>query len=201
MKNLTKRQEEILNLIKSHIQDLGFPPTRADIAKSLGFKSHNAAEQHLRAIEKKGFISILSGASRGIILNDTGNDDIPIIGLVAAGGPILAEENIEKTIPRSNNLLSNEIDYYLRVKGDSMVDVGIFEEDLIGVSKTLNPKIGSIVVARINNEVTVKTLVEFNQNKVTLRPENKNYTDINVNPSIDELVIEGSCVALLRESL
>ena len=201
MKNLTKRQEEILNLIKSHIQDLGFPPTRADIAKSLGFKSHNAAEQHLRAIEKKGFISILSGASRGIILNDTGNDDIPIIGLVAAGGPILAEENIEKTIPRSNNLLSNEIDYYLRVKGDSMVDVGIFEEDLIGVSKTLNPKIGSVVVARINNEVTVKTLIEFNQNKVTLRPENKNYTDINVNPSIDELVIEGSCVALLRESL
>lgn len=201
MKNLTKRQEEILNLIKSHIQDLGFPPTRADIAKSLGFKSHNAAEQHLRAIEKKGFISILSGASRGIILNDTGNDDIPIIGLVAAGGPILAEENIEKTIPRSNNLLSDEIDYYLRVKGDSMVDVGIFEEDLIGVSKTLNPKIGSIVVARINNEVTVKTLIEFNQNKVTLRPENKNYTDINVNPSIDELVIEGSCVALLRESL
>jgi len=201
MKNLTKRQEEILNLIKSHIQDLGFPPTRADIAKSLGFKSPNAAEQHLRAIEKKGFISILSGASRGIILNDTGNDDIPIIGLVAAGGPILAEENIEKTIPRSNNLLSNEIDYYLRVKGDSMVDVGIFEEDLIGVSKTLNPKIGSVVVARINNEVTVKTLIEFNQNKVTLRPENKNYTDINVNPSIDELVIEGSCVALLRESL
>ena len=201
MKNLTKRQEEILNLIKSHIQDLGFPPTRADIAKSLGFKSPNAAEQHLRAIEKKGFISILSGASRGIILNDTTNDDIPIIGLVAAGGPILAEENIEKTIHRSNNLLSNEIDYYLRVKGDSMVDVGIFEEDLIGVSKTLNPKIGSIVVARINNEVTVKTLIEFNQNKVILRAENKNYSDININPSIDELVIEGSCVALLRESI
>ena len=201
MKTLTKRQEEILNLIKSHIQDLGFPPTRADIAKSLGFKSPNAAEQHLRAIEKKGFISILSGASRGIILNDTANDDIPIIGLVAAGGPILAEENIEKTIPRSNNLLSNEIDYYLRVKGDSMVDVGIFEEDLIGVSKTLNPKIGSIVVARINNEVTVKTLIEFNQNKVILRAENKNYSDIKINPSIDELVIEGSCVALLRESI
>jgi repressor LexA len=201
MKNLTKRQEEILNLIKSHIQDLGFPPTRADIAKSLGFKSPNAAEQHLRAIEKKGFISILSGASRGIILNDTTNDDIPIIGLVAAGGPILAEENIEKTIPRSNNLLSNEIDYYLRVKGDSMVEVGIFEEDLIGVSKTLNPKIGSIVVARINNEVTVKTLIEFNQNKVILRAENKNYSDIKINPSIDDLVIEGSCVALLRESI
>ena len=105
MKNLTKRQEEILNLIKSHILDLGFPPTRADIARSLGFKSPNAAEQHLRAIEKKGFIKILSGASRGIVLNDSENDQIPVIGLVAAGGPILAEENIEKTIPRSNNLL------------------------------------------------------------------------------------------------
>ena len=113
MKNLTKRQEEILYLIKAHILDLGFPPTRADIAKSLGFKSPNAAEQHLRAIEKKGFIKILSGASRGIVLNDSENDQIPVIGLVAAGGPILAEENVEKTIPRSNNLLSSDIDYYL----------------------------------------------------------------------------------------
>ena len=201
MKNLTKRQEEILNLIKSHIQDLGFPPTRADIAKSLGFKSPNAAEQHLRAIEKKGFISILSGASRGIILNDTGNDDIPIIGLVAAGGPILAEENIEKTIPRSNNLLSDDIDYYLRVKGDSMVDIGIFEKDLIGVSKSANTKVGSVVVARINNEVTVKTLAEMSQNKVVLRAENQKYDDITINPKVEDLAIEGSCVALLRESI
>ena len=201
MKNLTKRQEEILNLIKSHISDFGFPPTRADIARTLGFKSPNAAEQHLRAIEKKGFISILSGASRGIVLNDEENDDIPVIGLVAAGGPILAEENIEKTIPRSESLLSNAIDFYLRVKGDSMVEVGIFEEDLIGVSKNTNPKTGSIVVARINNEVTVKTLIELNQNKVILRPENHNYSDIEINPTIDELVIEGSCVALIRESI
>ena len=201
MKNLTKRQEEILNLIKTHILDLGFPPTRADIARSLGFKSPNAAEQHLRAIEKKGFIKILSGASRGIILNNSENDQIPVIGLVAAGGPILAEENIEKTIPRSNNLLSNDIDYYLRVKGDSMVNIGIFEEDLIGVSKSANTKVGSVVVARINNEVTVKTLVEMSQNKVVLRPENENYEDIILNPQVEELVIEGSCVALLRESI
>ena len=103
MKTLTKRQEEILNLIKSHISDFGFPPTRADIARTLGFKSPNAAEQHLRAIEKKGFISILSGASRGIVLSNAENDEIPVIGLVAAGGPILAEENVEKTIPRSKN--------------------------------------------------------------------------------------------------
>ena len=201
MKNLTKRQEEILNLIKTHILDLGFPPTRADIARSLGFKSPNAAEQHLRAIEKKGFIKILSGASRGIILNDSENDQIPVIGLVAAGGPILAEENVEKTIPRSTNLLSNDIDYYLRVKGDSMVNIGIFEEDLIGVSKSANTKVGSVVVARINNEVTVKTLIEMSQNKVVLRPENENYEDIILNPQVEELVIEGSCVALLRESI
>ena len=201
MKNLTKRQEEILNLIKAHILDLGFPPTRADIARSLGFKSPNAAEQHLRAIEKKGFIKILSGASRGIVLNDSENDQIPVIGLVAAGGPILSEENVEKTIPRSNNLLSSDIDYYLRVKGDSMVDIGIFEEDLIGVSKSTNTKVGSVVVARINNEVTVKTLIEMSQNKVVLRPENQKYDDIIVNPQVEELAIEGSCVALLRETI
>ena len=201
MKNLTKRQEEILNLIKSHILDLGFPPTRADISRSLGFKSPNAAEQHLRAIEKKGFIKILSGASRGIVLNDSENDQIPVIGLVAAGGPILAEENVEKTIPRSNNLLSSHIDFYLRVKGDSMVDIGIFEEDLIGVSKSENTKVGSVVVARINNEVTVKTLIEMSQNKVVLRPENQKYEDIIVNPQVEELAIEGSCIALLRESI
>ena len=201
MKNLTKRQEEILNLIKNHILDLGFPPTRADIAKSLGFKSPNAAEQHLRAIEKKGFIKILSGASRGIVLNDTLDNEIPVIGLVAAGGPILAQENVEKTFPRANNLLSDDIDYYLRVKGDSMVEAGIFEEDLIGVNKSKTPKIGSIVVARINDEVTVKTLAEMSQTKVILRPENQRYEDITINPQIDDLAIEGSCVALLRESI
>ena len=201
MKNLTKRQEEILDLIKSHISDFGFPPTRADIAKTLGFKSPNAAEQHLRAIEKKGFIKILSGASRGIVLSESENNEIPVIGLVAAGGPILAQENIEKTIPKSRNLFSDDIDYYLRVKGDSMVDVGIYEEDLIGVSKSKDFKVGNIVVARIHDEVTVKTLIEMSQTKVVLRPENKKYKDIIVNPETDELAIEGSCVALVRESI
>jgi len=201
MKNLTKRQEEILNLIKTHISDFGFPPTRADIAKTLGFKSPNAAEQHLRAIEKKGFIKILSVASRGIVLSESESNEIPVIELVAAGGPILAQENIEKTIPISRNLFSDEIDYYLRVKGDSMVDVGIYEEDLIGVSKSKDFKVGNIVVARINDEVTVKTLIEMSQTKVVLRPENQNYKDIIVNPETDELAIEGSCVALVRESI
>lgn len=102
----------------------------------LGFKSANAAEQHLRAIEKKGYLKILAGASRGIVLTEDEEKGIPVIGLVAAGGPILAQENIEKRIPSSQNLLTEKVDYYLRVKGDSMVDAGIFEEDLIGVQKT-----------------------------------------------------------------
>ena len=113
MKNLTERQKEILDLIKSYIGNYGFPPTRADISKELGFKSANAAEQHLRAIEKKGYIKILSGASRGIILSEEEEKGIPVIGLVAAGGPILAQENIERRIPSSQSLLSESIDYYL----------------------------------------------------------------------------------------
>ena len=198
MKNLTDRQKEILNLIKSFIGDYGFPPTRAEISKELGFKSANAAEQHLRAIEKKGFIKILSGASRGIVLSKEEEKGIPVIGLVAAGGPILAQENIEKRIPDSQSLLSENVDYYLRVKGDSMVDVGIFEEDLIGVKKTNNVKVGSVVVARINDEVTVKTLKKFSSEEVILKAENENYSDIKVNPSVDELNFEGTCVGLLR---
>ena len=197
MKDLTSRQREILELIKSHLKEKGFPPTRADISRTLGFKSHNAAEQHLRAIEKKGFISILAGASRGIVLNEE-EKGIPVIGLVAAGGPILAQENIEKRIPTSQSLLSEKVDYYLRVKGDSMVDVGIFEEDLIGVKKTNDIKVGSVVVARINDEVTVKTLKKLSLEEVILKAENENYSDIKVNPSVDELNFEGTCVGLLR---
>ena len=197
MKDLTSRQKEILDLIRDHLKEKGFPPTRADISRTLGFKSHNAAEQHLRAIEKKGFISILSGASRGIVLNEE-EKGIPVIGLVAAGGPILAQENIEKRIPTSQSLLSEKVDYYLRVKGDSMVDVGIFEEDLIGVKKTNDIKVGSVVVARINEEVTVKTLKKFSSKEVVLKAENKNYSDIKVNPLVDELNFEGICVGLLR---
>ena len=198
MKSLTNRQKEILDLIKSYIVDYGFPPTRAEISKILGFKSANAAEQHLRAIEKKGYIQILSGASRGIVLSEDEERGIPVIGLVAAGGPILAQENIEKRVPVSQSLLTESVDYYLRVKGDSMVDVGIYEEDLIGVKKTADVKVGTLVVARINDEVTVKTLKKFSSEEVILKAENKNYSDIKVNPLIDELNFEGTCVGLLR---
>ena len=198
MKTLTNRQKEILDLIKSYIVDYGFPPTRAEISKILGFKSANAAEQHLRAIEKKGYIQILSGASRGIVLSEDEERGIPVIGLVAAGGPILAQENIEKRVPISQSLLTESVDYYLRVKGDSMVDVGIYEEDLIGVKKTADIKVGKVVVARINDEVTVKTLKKFSSEEVILKAENENYSDIKVNPLIDELNFEGTCVGLLR---
>ena len=199
MKGLTERQQEILDLIKSNLEDNGLPPTRADIARTLGFKSPNAAEQHLRAIEKKGFISILAGASRGIILNTEEDLGIPVIGLVAAGGPILAQENIEKRIPQAQNILSNKIDYYLRVKGDSMVDVGIYENDLIGVNKENPVKVGSIVIARIGEEVTVKTLASISSKQVVLKAENSEYSNIEINPEKDEIVFEGTCVGLLRD--
>ena len=199
MKGLTDRQQEILDLIKSNLEDNGLPPTRADIARTLGFKSPNAAEQHLRAIEKKGFISILAGASRGIILNTEEDLGIPVIGLVAAGGPILAQENIEKRIPQAQNILSNKIDYYLRVKGESMVDVGIYENDLIGVNKNNPVKVGSIVIARIGEEVTVKTLESISSNQVVLKAENSEYSNIEINPEKDEIVFEGTCVGLLRD--
>ena len=199
MKGLTDRQQEILDLIKSNLENNGLPPTRADIARTLGFKSPNAAEQHLRAIEKKGFISILAGASRGIILNTEEDLGIPVIGLVAAGGPILAQENIEKRIPQAQNILSNKVDYYLRVKGDSMVDVGIYENDLIGVNKKNPIKVGSIVIARIGEEVTVKTLESISSNQVVLKAENSEYSNIEINPEKDEIVFEGTCVGLLRD--
>jgi len=199
MKGLTDRQQEILDLIKSNLENNGLPPTRADIARTLGFKSPNAAEQHLRAIEKKGFISILAGASRGIILNTEEDLGIPVIGLVAAGGPILAQENIEKRIPQAQNILSNKVDYYLRVKGDSMVDVGIYENDLIGVNKKNPVKVGSIVIARIGEEVTVKTLESISSNQVVLKAENSQYSNIEINPEKDEIVFEGTCVGLLRD--
>tara|TARA_B110000263_G_scaffold196163_1_gene174663 strand:- start:582 stop:1187 length:606 start_codon:yes stop_codon:yes gene_type:complete len=198
MKELTLRQKEVLDLIKNKILNFGLPPTRAEISKELGFKSPNAAESHLRALEKKGVISIQAGSSRGIILSPEEGIGIPIIGLVAAGGPILAQENIERTIPVSQSLLSKEVDYYLRVKGDSMVDAGIFEEDLIGVKKTAEVKVGTIVVARINDEVTVKTLEKISSNKIILKPENSNYSDIEIDTSVDEVFFEGTCVGLLR---
>ena len=124
---------------------------------------------------------------------------IPVIGLVSAGGPILAEENIEKTLPKNPGILSHGVDFYLKVKGDSMIDVGIFENDLIAINKNLPVKTGNIVVARINNEVTVKTLLKLSNKLVILKPENSSYEDLEINPTKESLVFEGTCVGLLRD--
>ena len=197
MKDLTSRQKEILQLIRDYLNEKGFPPTRADISRTLGFKSPNAAEQHLRAIEKKGFISILSGASRGIVLNKE-ESGIPVVGLVAAGNPILAEENIEKRLEIPSNMFSQKADFFLKVKGESMRDVGINEEDLIAVKKSKECKNGDIVVARINDEVTVKTFRNSGEGDVTLEPENKDFKPIKVNPKKEEFYLEGICVGVIK---
>ena len=197
MKDLTSRQKEILDLIKDHLKEKGFPPTRADISRTLGFKSHNAAEQHLRAIEKKGFISILSGASRGIILNEE-EPGIPIVGLVAAGNPILAEENIENRLELPSNLFSQKADFLLRVKGESMKDVGINEEDLIAVKKSNECKNGDIIVARINDEVTVKTFRTSGEGKVTLEAQNKDFKSIKIDMNNEEFYLDGVCVGVIK---
>ena len=198
MNDLTTRQSEIFEFIKKEIEFNGYPPTRSEIAKVFGFKSPNAAEDHLKALKKKGVLNIVSGASRGIsiVKEDLG---IPVIGLVSAGGPILAQENIEKRIPSTQNILSHGVDFYLRVKGDSMIEAGILENDLIAVNKKTQIKKGSIVIARINDEVTVKTLKSISSDLVVLQPENSNYSNIEVNPKKDNLSFEGTCVGLLRD--
>lgn len=198
MKNLTKRQNEIFNFIKEEIESNGYPPTRSEISRTFGFKSPNAAEDHLKALKKKGVLDLAAGTSRGITLNSE-SSGIPVVGLVSAGGPILAEENIERTLPGNPGILTHGVDFYLKVKGDSMIDVGIFENDLIAINKNVPVKTGSIVVARINDEVTVKTLLKLSNKLVILKPENSSYEDIEVNPAKENLVFEGTCVGLLRD--
>ena len=197
MNDLTSRQKEIFDFIKSKISKEGYPPTRMEISNFFGFKSPNAAEDHLKALKKKGFIEILSGTSRGISLCANTIDEIPVIGLVSAGSPMLAEENVEKKIP-ALPISSHGVDYYLKVKGDSMIDVGIFENDLIAVNKDLKIKKNAIVIARLDDDVTVKTLKELSDNKVVLKAENKNYEDIVVDPKKVSLNFEGTCIGLIR---
>jgi repressor LexA len=205
MKEITSQQQRVLDCIQIYINKTGFPPTRANICKELGFKSPNSAETHLRALEKKGFISIESGASRGIsIINNqeqTSNDnEYPVIGLVAAGSPTLAEENIERTINCPNSFFESNFDYFLKVKGLSMKDAGIMEDDLIAVKKTTDVKNGDIVIARLDDEVTVKFFKRKSSNIVELEPANKDYNNIVVNLEHDELHIEGKSIGLLRKN-
>ena len=199
MNKLTQRQSEVLGFIKNHIDETGYPPTRADIAKELGFKSANASEEHLKALAKKGAIEIIPGTSRGIKLPDNKNDGIPIVGRVAAGNPILAEEHIDDYCELPASFFKPAADYLLEVRGDSMIEVGILDGDLLAVHRTTNVQNGDIVVARIEDEVTVKRYRKGRSKyQVTLEPENKDYSVIEVDLRDQEFNIEGLGVGILR---
>lgn len=205
MKQITSQQQRVLDCIQIYINKTGFPPTRADICKELGFKSPNSAETHLRALEKKGYISIESGTSRGIsIINSDNNsfnsNEYPIVGLVAAGSPTLAQENIEQMINCPKSFFDSSFDYFLKVKGLSMKDAGIMEDDLIAIKKTSEVKNGDIVVARIEDEVTVKFFNRKSPKIIELEAANSDYKNIVVNLEYDEFHIEGKSVGLLRKN-
>jgi len=197
MEKLTQRQQQVLELIRRHIDDTGYPPTRADIAKELGFKSANAAEEHLKALARKGAIEIIAGASRGIRLPE--ELGIPIVGRVAAGNPILAQEHIEDYCNMPPSFFSPAADYFLRVQGDSMIEIGIFDEDLLAVHRTTDVNDGDIVVARIDDEVTVKRLKRGkNRQFLELLPENVDYQPIKVDLQAQDFAIEGISVGVVR---
>ena len=197
MRPLTARQAEILALIQDFMEQFGFPPTRAEIATKLGFRSANAAEEHLRALERKGILDILPGASRGIQLKQSGLPGLPLIGRVAAGSPILAEENIKSRHKVDPALFSPKADYLLKVKGDSMINIGIMDGDLLAVHKTSDVRSGQVVVARIDNEVTVKRL-KRKDGAISLLPENDNLEPIVVDPQVNDFAIEGLAVGVIR---
>ena len=196
MLNLTAQQIKVFDVIKESMQNNGYPPTRAEIARILDFKSVNAAESHIKALVKKGVIEKVPGSSRGIKLVEEASG-IPLVGSVAAGSPILAVENIEKTIPL--NPLTKAVDFFLRVQGDSMVEAGILDNDLVGIKKTNNAENGEIVVARIDEDVTLK---RFSKNKASIKliAENSAYEDIHVSEQTD-FAIEGKAVGVIRESV
>lgn len=211
---LTERQQQILDLIRDDIARTGFPPTRAEIARALGFRSANAAEDHLRALARKGAIELTAGASRGIrlLIPDTDTSVsaqqspsqilpqilLPIVGRVAAGSPILAAEHVEREIGVEPSLFSQTPDYLLRVKGLSMRDAGILDGDLLAVKKTSEARNGQIVVARLADEVTVKRL-QRTGGTIQLLPENPDYQPIVVSPD-DDFSLEGLAVGLIRNT-
>lgn len=197
MIKLTNRQQQVLDIIKDSISETGYPPTRADIAKQLGFKSVNAAEEHLRALAKKGAIEIIPGTSRGIRLPQE-QSGIPIVGRVAAGEPLLAQEHIEDYCELPAEFFNPRADYFLRVSGMSMKDIGILDGDLLAVHQTQQVRDGDIVVARIEDEVTVKRLQKVDKQTIHLLPENNDFEPIVVNLAEQELHIEGLSVGILR---
>ncbi|MEE4283594.1 MAG: transcriptional repressor LexA [Pseudomonadales bacterium] len=202
MQSLTPRQSQVLELIRQHIIDTGYPPTRADIAQELGFRSPNAAEEHLKALARKGAIEMIPGTSRGIRLPEDIEAGIPLVGRVAAGNPILAEENIEDRVDMPAGFFQPRADYLLRVRGDSMIDAGILDGDLLAVHKTQQATNGQIVVARIEDEVTVKRFQRTRKrDQILLLPENSAYDPIEVDLTTQAFAIEGLSVGVIRQHL
>ncbi len=197
MKALTTRQQEEYDLIRDHISQTGMPPTRAEIAQRLGFRSPNAAEEHLKALARKGVIEIVSGASRGIRLLQEEEDGLPLIGRVAAGEPLLAQEHIEGRYKVDGSLFKPSADFLLRVSGMSMKDIGIMDGDLLAVHKTAEARNGQVIVARIDEEVTVKRLKKIG-NVVHLLAENSEFDPIVVDLRQQSFSIEGLAVGVIR---
>jgi repressor LexA len=204
MENLTPRQQQILDFLKDWIAEHGMPPTRAEMCASLGFRSPNAAEEHLRALERKGAIEMLAGSSRGIrILNsedDAANDEeygLPLVGKVAAGAPILAQEHVVGRYPVSPLMFKPRADYLLRVSGMSMKDIGIMDGDWLAVHKTKDARNGQIVVARVDGDATVKRL-KVKGKTAYLVAENPEFLPIVVNLEKEALDVEGLVVGVVR---
>lgn len=197
MIKLTKRQQEVLDFITSHMESTGYPPTRAEIARALGFRSPNAAEEHLRALARKGAIEMIPGTSRGIKLPAEMNGGLPVIGQVAAGSPILAQEHIDSYSGVSADFFRPKAHYMLRVKGLSMKDIGILDGDLLAVHQTSDIRNGQIVIARIGDEVTVKRFKQEG-NLVYLIAENEEFEPIVVDLEVEPLAIEGIGVGVIR---
>lgn len=202
MLKLTPRQAEILAFIKQCLEDNGYPPTRAEIALKLGFKSPNAAEEHLKALARKGAIEMTPGASRGIRIpgfepNAEEVEGLPVVGRVAAGAPILAQQNVEESCKINPDFFHPKADYLLRVRGMSMKGIGIFDGDLLAVHTTREARNGQVVVARLDDEVTVKRF-KREGNKVWLIAENPEFAPIEVNLEEQDLIIEGLSVGVIR---
>ena len=202
MRELTPRQSQILDMVQEFIAETGMPPTRAEIARELGFRSANAAEEHLRALQKKGVLELVPGASRGIQLKDSLREQmgLPLVGRVAAGSPILAQEHIETHYKLDPALFDPKPHYLLRVHGMSMKDAGILDGDLVAVHRTPEVRSRQIVVARLEDEVTVKRYRQ-DGSYVWLLPENEEFEPIQVNLAEQALVIEGVVVGVIRDGI
>jgi len=206
MKPLTPRQQQVFDLIKTQIEQTGMPPTRAEIAKELGFRSANAAEEHLKALARKQVIEMVPGASRGIriLVDHAANQEeiesgLPLIGRVAAGEPILAQEHVETHYQVDPNMFRPHADFLLRVHGESMKNIGILDGDLLAVHKTQDVRNGQVVVARVEDDVTVKRF-ERKGTKVRLHAENEEFAPIEVDLTAQSLTIEGIAVGVIRSS-